>query len=179
VLRYLPLLAAIGVHPVSAAPSPLGPQRVIFIPINLGTTLDELCPHGRFAWGRPCPVNSKTVSVYQKPRHTAHEWDMLLNDYGSRFWQLASYGGTQVGFTVLENPNSEDGWWTPPHPAQDYENNKNFYVDHKFWAYVEDPARGAIDTVCAQPLPFYQYFCSHLGQYDRIIVMTNKKERAG
>ncbi len=179
VLRCLLLLAAASVRPASAAPSPIGPQRVIVIPINLGTTLDELCPHGPFAFGRPCPFDSNTAMVYQKPRHTAHEWDTLLNDYGRRFWQLASYGQAQAGFTVLENPDSQDGWWTPPHSAQDYENNADFYVDSKFWGYVEDPARGAIDAVCAQPLPFYQYFCSILGQYDRIIVMTNKKARGG
>jgi M6 family metalloprotease-like protein len=176
---WLFLIGALGVGQAFATPSPLGPQRVIVIPINLGTTLDELCPHGPFAFGRPCPFNSTTVTAYRQPRHTAHEWDALLNDYGTRFWQLASYGQTQVGFTVLENPYSPDGWWTPPHPAQDYENNEDFYVDHKWWAYVEDPARGAIDAVCAQPLPFYQYFCSILGQYDRIIVMTNRKERGG
>lgn len=179
VLGCVLLLAAAGARPASAAPSPLGPQKVIFIPINLGTTLDELCPYGQFAFGRPCPFDSQSAMVYQKPRHTAHEWDTLLNDYGRRYWQHATYGQAQVGFTVLENPNSADGWWKPPHAAQDYENNANFYVDNMFWGYVEDPARGAIDAICANPSPFYQYFCSILGQYDRIIVMTNKKARGG
>ena len=179
VFGCLVLAALVGARPASAAPSPLGPQRVIVIPINLGTTLDELCPYGAFAFGRPCPFDSKTAMVYQKPRHTAHEWDTLLNDYGRRYWQLASYGQAQAGFTVLESPYSQDGWWKPPHFAQDYENNGDFYVDNLFWGYVEDPARGAIDAVCAQPLPFYQFFCSILGQYDRIIVMTNKKARGG
>jgi hypothetical protein len=79
-------------------------------------------------------------------RPTAQDWQNLLNNYGTQFWDLASYGQTQAQFTVLPSPLSPDGWWNPPHAAADYYVNGDLFADYKSFAFVEDGARGARAT---------------------------------
>ena len=164
------LAALVGARPACAGPSPSGPQKVLVVLMDLGSTLAELCPYQT-----PCPVDpNNDAPYYQTPRHSSGEWQNLLNSYDKQFWQLASYGQTQVQFTVLDSlaPN---GWWKPPHAAADYYNNGDFYADFKSFGFVEDTARGAIEAYCS----FSSQICSSIGQYDRIIVMSNKKARGG
>ena len=170
VLSCLLLAALAGAGPASAGPSPSGPQKVLVILMNLGSTLAELCPYQT-----PCPVNPKSdAPYYQPPRHTSGEWQTLLNNYAQPYWQLASYGQTQPQFTVLDSLAS-NGWWKPPHAAADYYVNGDFYADSKSFGFVEDTARGAIEAYCS----YSNQICSSIAQYDRLIVMSNKKARGG
>jgi hypothetical protein len=163
-------------RPASAAPkfSPSGPQKVLVVLADLGSTLPELCPVVAF-----CPLGILTnLSLYQPPRHTAQQWESLLNQYGPQFWGFASYGQTQVEFKVLANPERPDGWWTPPHSAQTYYANQHIFLDYKTFAETSDPARFAIDSYCAGLS--HLFFCSlELPQYDRLVVMSNFKAQGG
>jgi M6 family metalloprotease-like protein len=161
--------ALLGAGPASAS-SPSGLQKVLVIPIDLGSTVAELCPD------QPCPADLLAdAPFYKTPRHTAQDWENLLNNYGTRYWQFASYGQSQAQFNVLASPFSQNGWWKPPHSAEDYYKNGDVFEDLKTAAFVEDAARGAIDTICiTQPLN-----CSMLGQFDRLIVLSNKQSRGG
>jgi M6 family metalloprotease-like protein len=162
------LLAAalFGAMPASAI-SPVGLQKVLVIPIDLGSTMADLCPYKT-----PCPVTSQDAATYQPPRYNTQSWENLLNNYGTRYWQLASYGQTQVQFTVLASPFGTNGWWIPPHAAADYYNNGDVFIDSKTFAFVEDAARGAITLSCL-------FLNCSFGQYDRLIVLSNKKARGG
>ncbi len=163
------LAAALFGATAATASSPVGLQKILVIPIDLGSTMAELCPYKT-----PCPVSPQDAAFYQPPRHDAQSWENLLNNYGTRYWQLASYGQTQAQFTVLASPFGQTGWWIPPHAAADYYNNGDVFVDYKTFAFVEDAARGAITLTCLlKPLN-----CS-FGQYDRLIVLSNKKARGG
>lgn len=84
------LAALVGVTP-TGQPSPVGPQKVLVILMNLGSTLAELCPYAT-----PCPVSQPDAMTYLPPRHTAQDWQALLNNYGTQHWGLASYGQTQA-----------------------------------------------------------------------------------
>jgi hypothetical protein len=145
---------------VASAFSPSGLQKVLVIPIDLGSTLADLCPNQNL-----CPADLvKDAPFYKAPRHTAQDWENLLNNYGTRFWQFASYSQSQAQYNVLANPSSQNGWWTPPHAAADYYRNGDVFVDYKTVGFVEDAARGVIDTICiTQPL-----HCSMFGQFDRL-----------
>ncbi len=162
------LLAAALFGSVSAsASSPVGLQKVLVIPIDLGSTMAELCPYKT-----PCPVTSQDALSYQPPRHNTQSWENLLNNYGTRYWQLASYGQTHSQFTVLASPFGQNGWWTPPHAAADYYVNGDVFVDYKTFGFVEDAARGAITTSCL-------FLNCSFSQFDRLIVLSNKKARGG
>ena len=167
VLGGLLLAALVGAAPASAG-SPVGPQKVLVVLMDLGSTTAELCGNAN-----PCPVND--ASFYQPPRHSGQDWDNLLNNYGTRYWQLASYGQTQAVFSVLPSPFSQNGWWKPPHTAADYYVNGDLWNDSKTHAFVEDAARGALQTWCT--LSFQ--LCSVFNQFDRFILMSNKKARGG
>jgi hypothetical protein len=173
-VRCLALAATLAAPPAWAAPSysPVGPQRVIVVLVDLGSTLGELCPKPN------CPAGiTKYVSLYQPPRHTAQEWETLLNQYGTQFWDFASYGQAQVQYTVLRNPARQDGWWPAPHSAQDYWNNEHLFVTNKTYAETADPAARAIDVTCSvQP---NHPFCVSPTDYSRLMVVSNFKAQGG
>ena len=173
-LRLL-VVAICSLISVSAdAFSPSGKQKVLVVLVDLGSNIFELCP--KF-YDCP-PFILQNASLYRPPRNTAQQWENLLNQYGSQFWDLASYNQSQVEFTVLANPFRVDGWWTPLHSAQDYIMNESQFVDDKAWAAGTDPARYAIDSFCSQWAN--QVFCKFLlPQYTRLITMQNYKGRGG
>jgi hypothetical protein len=160
--------------PVSAGPSfsPVGPQRVIVVLVDLGSTLGELCPNPN------CPAGiANNVSLYGRPRHTGPEWETLLNQYGRQFWDFASYGQAQVQYTVLLNPERSDGWWSAPHSAQDYWNNGDVFRAMNTHAEVADPAAHAIDVTCSlQP---NHPLCTTPTDYPRLLVISNLKSQGG
>jgi hypothetical protein len=170
------IVALAAPRPVSAAPnfSPSGPQKVLLVAVDLGSTINELCP-----FITSCPFDIlKNASLYQPPRHTAKEWEDLLNQYGPQFWGLASYGQTQVEFKALVNPNRPDGWWTAPHSAQQYYDNGHLWLDYITFAEGSDPARFAINTLCNGLSNLF--FCTQeLPQYSRLVVMSNFKAQGG
>ncbi len=177
VLPGLCLVVALAApRPASAAPnfSPSGPQKVLFVAVDLGSTIDELCP---FILG--CPLGIlKNASLYQPPRHTAKEWEALLNQYGPQFWGLASYGQTQVEFKALVNPSRPDGWWTAPRSAQRYYDDGHLWLRLQDLRRGSDPARFAIDTLCSGLSNLF--FCTQeLPQYSRLVVMSNFKAQGG
>jgi hypothetical protein len=170
----LVLAATVAAAPASAGPSfsPVGPQRVIVVLVDLGSTLGELCPKPN------CPAGiANNVALYQPPRHTAQEWETLLNQYGTQFWNFASYGQAQVQYTVLRNPDRSDGWWKAPHSAQDYWNNGHLFRTQKTYAEVADPAAHAIDVTCAGN-PNHP-FCVTPTDYTRLLVVSNFKGQGG
>ena len=172
--QVLVLAATVAAVPASAGPSfsPVGPQRVIVVLVDLGSTLGELCPQPN------CPAGiANNVALYQAPRHTAQEWETLLNQYGTQFWDFASYGQAQVQYTVLRNPDRSDGWWDPPHSAQDYWNNGDLFVTMNTHAEIADPAAHAIDVTCAGN-PNHP-FCVTPTDYLRLLVVSNLKAQGG
>ena len=74
-----------GARPAWAGPSPIGPQKVLVIPMNLGSTLAELCPYQT-----PCPVDPNKDAPYYcwKPPHAAA--DYYVN--GDFYADLKSFG---------------------------------------------------------------------------------------
>lgn len=171
----------LGLLPASApsAPafSPSGPQKVLVVLADLGSSLDTLCPNVFLL--PPCPAGiANNLAFYQPPRNSAQVWQQLLDKYLAQFWELASYGESQPQFTVLINPARSDGWWTPPHSAKDYWYNGNLFVDQVSWAETSDPASGAINAFCSSIAN--QSFClNELPQFNRLLVMSNVKARGG
>jgi hypothetical protein len=156
-------------QPFSA--SPLGPQKVLVLPIEF--PVGDACPNKN----ETCPAGLQAFysANIAPPRHTAQEWEQLLNSVTSTWWQQTTYGQTSFEFTVLSNPQSADGWWPPPHSFQDYSrNNGNWYQSANnpaSYAFVPDATAGVVQSICGNPLLFV--VCDILPQYNRLIVMSN------
>jgi len=83
------VLHEMGAGPAWAGPSPIGPQKVLVIPMNLGSTLAELCPYQT-----PCPVDPNKDAPYYwwKPPHAAA--DYYVN--GDFYADLKSFGSSRT-----------------------------------------------------------------------------------
>jgi hypothetical protein len=49
------------------------------------------------------------------PRNTAYQWQALLDQYVTPFYQSESYGGLTWQFKVVVDRETADGWWPAKH----------------------------------------------------------------
>ena len=152
--------------------SPLGPQKVLVIPVeypagNACPNVSETCPTGLPAW---------YAANIGPPRHSAAQWENLLNSVAGSWWQQTSYGQTSFQFTVLSDPQTADGWWPPPHSMQDYARNNDLWYNSSTnnpssYAVVPDVTASVVQSICSNPLLFL--VCEILPSYNRLVVLQN------
>ena len=156
--------------------SPQGIQRVLVIPVEYPTT--NPCPNSN----TNCPGVDPTkgwFSTVGAPRHSPAEWENLLNTVAKSYWQQTTYNQTDFQFTVLSNPNSADGWWSPPHSVQDYARNSKggaWYQDNNnppSYAYVPDVTASVAQSICSNPILVLAGVCNSLQTFNRLILITN------
>ncbi len=156
--------------------SPLGIQKVLVIPLQVGTT--NPCPDPT----APCP-SQDFINRWGPPRHTASEWENLLNTRATGYWRRATYDQTILQFTVLNSGLLDNGWWPAPHSMQQYANNAggpgsvNFISVPPNAAYVDDAVKFAIDTLCLDPFVRLGV-CQQFLQYNRLVVLLNQHVRS-
>ncbi len=54
------------------------------------------------------------------PRASAATYVSIMNQTMTSFITQATYSHTHMTFTAIQNPNSSDGWFSAPHPLEDY-----------------------------------------------------------
>jgi hypothetical protein len=154
-----------------------GVQRVLVIPVEFPGPPADPCPDKT----TDCPVDSKGFANFGPPRHSAAEWESLLNNYATSYWHRTSYDQLDFQFTVLSNPARDDGWWPAPHSLQQYARNSK----GGNWSYqantpasypiVPDVTQGVVQSLCSNPI-FALIFCGNSGvlsQYSRLLVIVN------
>jgi hypothetical protein len=156
--------------------SPQGVQKVMVIPIEYPTT--NPCPIQTL----PCPGVSTTTGFFATvgpPRHSAAEWERLLNSIARDYWQRTTYNQTEFQFVVEKNPLTTDGWWPPPHTIQDYVRNDkggNWSQDNNTppsYAQVPDVTASVAQSICSNPILVLAGVCSNLKTFNRLLVITN------
>lgn len=156
--------------------SPLGTQQVLVIPMEFPTETSKLCPDTKLYCGTPAQL-----SAIGTPRHTATEWQTLFNNVPVSYYSHTTYGQTKMVFTVLNNPNTADGWWPAPHSFQSYSRNagtpggwEQWYVNKNTpatYAMFPDGVASVVRNICANPLLFA--VCGSFPNFNRVILMTN------
>jgi hypothetical protein len=154
-----------------------GVQRVLVIPVEFPGPPADPCPDKT----TNCPVDLTKFPLFGPPRHSAAEWESLLNNYATSYWQRTSYDQLDYQFTVLSNPASADGWWPAPHTLQQYARNDKggnwSYQTNSPASYpiVPDVTQGVVQSLCSNPL-LALIFCGSSGvlnQYSRLLVIVN------
>jgi hypothetical protein len=176
IAAILGLISVLWLSSVFADPpfssSPLGTQKVLVLPMEFAAGV--ACPNPNEA----CTVNQGWYSLnVGPPRNSPEQWQSLLNAVAGRWWQQATYGQSQYEFTVLRDPQTEDGWWPTPHTFQEYQNNPSIWGASKTvpYAMVPDETASVIQFFCSDPLlqPQYLALCVALPQYTHLIVLQN------
>jgi hypothetical protein len=154
--------------------SPLGTQKVLVMLMEY--PLNDACPNEN----EPCNVDPiwYAQNVFL-PRHSPEEWSALLNSVASRWWAQATYGQGNWEFTVLRDPNTQDGWWPAAHSFQDYKLNASIWQPTQGSPpngvqMVPDSVQSVVNTICSDPFdPELLEECGQLSQYHHLIVMPN------
>jgi hypothetical protein len=87
------------------------------------------------------------LATIKPPRHTAKEYEGVLNQYVGDYYTYATFGQVVYRFHSLVNPNRADGWFTAPHNIQEYNQGADIYQD----------GINVIDGAIGQGLAQYQY----------------------
>ena len=151
--------------------SPLGVQKVLVLPMEFAAGV--ACPNANEA----CNVDQGWYTSYVgPPRNSPEQWQNLLNTVAARWWKQATYGQSQFEFTVLRDPQTQDGWWPPPHSFQDYQViNSIWGVPQGFPAsspvMVPDETASVVQSICGNPL--LTFVCELLPQYTHLLLIQN------
>lgn len=152
--------------------SPIGTQKALVILVEFPTT--NPCPNPSV----PCKVDPTWfASAVGAPRHSPSEWETILNNVATSYWNQTTYNQSHWQYTVLSDPQTADGWWPAPHALNDYFRNTkggNWYQDSNTpptYAFVPDVTASVVQSICGNPLLFA--VCSILPNYNRLIVMPN------
>jgi hypothetical protein len=89
----------------------------------------------------------KYLATIKPPRHTAKEYEGVLNQYVGDYYTNATFGQTVYRFHSLVNPNRADGWFTAPHNIEEYNQGADIYQD----------GIDVIDLAIGEELAKYQY----------------------
>jgi hypothetical protein len=175
------LLATSAVADDPFSSSPLGVQHVLVIPVEFPTT--NPCPNP----STTCPVDPKWfASAVGPPRHTPAQWENLLNSVATGYWHNTTYNQTDFQFTVLSNPNSDDGWWPAPHSLQDYFRNCDSKGNNctqwypqvpannpPSYPFVPDVTASVVQSICSNPILVLAGVCNDLKTFNRLLVIPN------
>ena len=145
--------------PLSAGefPKPIGlNQKVLVVLLK---HQPPHCPGAGACW------TAAQLADIKPPRHTAAQYETILNQAVNAYYLQATYGKTSFDFDVLVNPDSSDGWWDAPSSVQQYIAGQNAFVGNP--GFVKD---AAVKVAAA---------ATDLGPYDRLLVMANVQTRNG
>jgi hypothetical protein len=87
------------------------------------------------------------LATIKPPRHTAKEYEGVLNQYVGDFYTYATFGQVVYRFHSLVNPDRADGWFTAPHNIQEYNQGADIYQD----------GIDVIDQAIGEDLAKYEY----------------------
>ncbi len=110
------------------------------------------------------------------PRHTATEYEAILDARLNKYFQQVTYGQVHFNFHVLVNPDSSDGWWDAPHALWEFNKGTATYMgdavliaSRAMGADLNNYSRllviqniavfGGQDCSVHMPTPFYPEFC--------------------
>jgi M6 family metalloprotease-like protein len=79
--------------------------------------------------------NPTELAKIGPPRHSASEYEPILNQLINDYYQKATYGQVYFSFHVLVNPNSNNGWWEAPGAVWEYNQGRDIYMDGVQAAY--------------------------------------------
>ncbi len=80
----------------------------------------------------PQPVQDAILT----PRHTATQYENILNFRISAFYDEVTYNKVHLTFDAIVNPDSADGWFDAPHSLYEYnQKTANIFVDALDQAY--------------------------------------------
>ena len=146
------------------------------IPVEFPTELKKQCPDPAL----PCFSPAWLASV-GPPRHTPEEWATLLNTVATSYWEQSTYNETKFEFTVLNDPETADGWWPAPHSMQDYYRSPSNWgpstTSPPSYPMGIDVPSAVFSKICENPLLFE--VCAVLPTYERFVVIANQHEFGG
>jgi len=146
---------------------------VLVIPVEFPTELKKQCPDPAL----PCFSPAWLASV-GPPRHTPEEWATLLNTVATSYWEQSTYNETKFEFTVLNDPETADGWWPAPHSMQDYYRSPSNWgpstTSPPSYPMGIDVPSAIFSKICENPLLFE--VCAVLPTYERFVVIVNQHE---
>jgi len=132
-----------------------------------GTAVDVLVVMMKFNQQPNCPTmddcspwTADDLAKIKTPRHSAQDYQAILDQGINSYYQKATYGQVYFNFIVLVNPNSPDGWWDAP---------------HALWEYVKQMANTKGDGV----LLASRALGSDIDNYQNLLLINNVEGRAG
>lgn len=162
------LAAAAAAAGPAQALSPLGEQRTLVIPIKYA---QPYCPAG----DQPCPSGLSALLDPQpgapNPRLDAATLGQVLDRGLNAQYRFASYGAASIAVRTVVNPDSADGWWTPPRSPQ-------AYSQANLW-YPGGLGVDAIETVLTQAVERGVIAIDEVARHGRVIVIDNYARRGG
>ena len=122
-----------------------------------------------------CPTEASCLPSFSQeildsihsPRHTATEYENMLNSRISSYFNEVTYNKVSLTFEAILNPDSADGWFDAPHQLYEY-NNPDPEPNPNTASYYQD----ALSLV-------YPLIGSAIENYDILLVVQNIQSHFG
>lgn len=145
----------LGLADQAMAFSPYGPQELLVVPLER-----------QHAFCVPTAVDTGC------PRHTAAQWQAILQSDLNSWFGTETFGQTSWNVRVLADPNTSDGWWPAPHNETQYSGQDGF-------SGQPAPARDAGETITSQAIADGTLTVGELAKFHRFMELDDFHTRGG